>query len=115
MAPRVPRLPKAKPTEVVFVAAAGAAVLAPLYMIMPGAEQRLETQTTKWAPRWEKNISYFTPPVERGVQRIEPPVSRTVQNLEQKLPLEQAAQYVDGKIRAAINKVGGGPSSSSSA
>merc|ERR1739848_954694 len=73
---------------------AGVGVLTPLYMIMPGAEERLSTQTTKWAPRWEKNISYFTPGVEKGVQRVEPPISRAVQRMDERLPLERMAKSV---------------------
>ncbi|KAI5457969.1 hypothetical protein BGZ63DRAFT_427267 [Mariannaea sp. PMI_226] len=99
---RVPRLPKARPSEVLTIGAAGGLVLAPLYLVMPGAEERLQKQTDKWAPRWERNISYFTPPVERGVQRIEPPVSRMVQRVEQRLPLEKMAKSVDKGIRSGI-------------
>lgn len=102
MAPRVPRLPKAKPSEVLCIGAAGVGVLTPLCLMMPGAEERLAHQTLKWAPRWERNISYFTPPIERGVQRIEPPVSRAVQRVEQRLPLQSVAQRVDQGIRSGI-------------
>ncbi|KAL7786041.1 hypothetical protein V8C43DRAFT_147633 [Trichoderma afarasin] len=73
MAPRVPRLPKAKPTEIFCISAAGVGVLAPLYMAMPGAEERLQRQTNKWAPRWERNINYFSSPAERTAQRIDRP------------------------------------------
>ena len=38
MPARVPRLPGAKRSEVLIMGAAGACVLAPLYMIMPGAD-----------------------------------------------------------------------------
>ena len=86
--------------------AAGVGVLTPLYLIMPGAEERLAHQTAKWAPRWERNISYFTPRFERGVQRIEPPVSRMVQRIDEKLPLEKMAKRVDQGIKNGISRFG---------
>ncbi|KAH6885980.1 hypothetical protein B0T10DRAFT_444375 [Thelonectria olida] len=101
---RVPVLPKARRSEVLTFGAAGVGVLTPLYLVMPGAEERLQKQTDKWAPRWERNISYFTPPVERGVQRIEPPVSRMVQRVEERLPLERMAKSLDRGIRGSIAK-----------
>lgn len=104
--PRVPRLPKANATEIFVIAAAGVGVLTPLYMMMPGADQHLERQTTKWAPRWEKNINYFTPPVERNIQRIEPPVSRMVQNMDERLPLERMAKGMEKGIRGGIARFG---------
>jgi hypothetical protein len=115
MPARVPRLPGAKRSEVLIMGAAGACVLAPLYMIMPGADERMEKQTTKWAPRWEKNINYFTPPVEKGVQRIEPPVSRAVQRVEERLPLERMAKSMESGVKKGFEKFtpsNGGPSSS---
>lgn len=104
MRPRIPRLPKAKRSEVLIMGAAGVGVLTPLYMMMPGAEERLAAQTTKWAPRWERNITYFAPPVERGMQRIEPPISRAVQKLDERLPLEKMAKGVDSSIKAGIER-----------
>lgn len=113
---RVPQLPKARRSEIFTFGAAGVGVLTPLYLVMPGAEARLQKQTDKWAPRWERNINYFTPPVERGVQRLEPPVSRMVQRVEQRLPLEKMAKSVDKGIRNSIAKFGpeskSGPSGS---
>ncbi|KAF7563270.1 hypothetical protein G7046_g867 [Stylonectria norvegica] len=108
---RVPRLPPARRSEIIVMGAAGVGVLAPLYFLMPGAEERLATQTNKWAPRWERNLSYFTPPVERGVQRLEPPVARMVQRVENRLPLEKMAKSVDSGIRSGIARFG--PSSGS--
>ncbi|KFH46303.1 hypothetical protein ACRE_028600 [Hapsidospora chrysogenum ATCC 11550] len=104
---RVPKLPVAKRSEVLCIGAAGVGVLTPLYMIMPGAEERMANQTTKWAPRWERNISFFTPPFERGVQRIEPPVARAVQNIDSRLPLERMAKGVHTRIGNSISRFGG--------
>jgi hypothetical protein len=87
--------------------AAGVGVLTPLYLVMPGAEERLARQTVKWAPRWERNITYFTPPVERAVQRIEPPIARAIQRVDNRLPLEKMAKKVDSSIRSGINRFGG--------
>ncbi|KPM37416.1 hypothetical protein AK830_g9143 [Neonectria ditissima] len=103
---RIPRLPQAKRSEIVIFGAAGVGVLAPLYLVMPGAEERLANQTNKWAPRWERNINYFASPVERGVQRIEPPVSRIVQRVEDRLPLEKMAVSVSTGIRNGIARFG---------
>ncbi|OAA52093.1 hypothetical protein NOR_00686 [Metarhizium rileyi] len=101
---RIPRLPRAKRSEVFCMGAAGVGVLTPLYLVMPGAEERLARQTAKWAPRWERNITYFTPPVERAVQRIEPPVSRAIQRVDNRLPLEKMAKKVDSSIRGGISR-----------
>ncbi|KAH7153039.1 hypothetical protein EDB81DRAFT_790339 [Dactylonectria macrodidyma] len=102
---RIPRLPQAKRSEIAVFGAAGVGVLTPLYMVMPGAEERLANQTNKWAPRWERNINYFASPVERGVQRIEPPVSRMVQRVEERLPLEKMAKSMEKGIRKSIDKM----------
>lgn len=104
MRPRVPRLPKAKTSEILSMGAAGVVVLAPLYMLFPGADEKLAKQTTKWAPRWERNITFFAPPVERGMQRIEPPISRAVQRIDERLPLEKMAKGVDSSIKAGIER-----------
>jgi hypothetical protein len=104
---RVPRLPAAKPSEIFCMGAAGVGVLTPLYLVMPGAEERLSNQTNKWAPRWERNVSYFIPPMEKGVQRIEPPVSKMVQRVEDRLPLERMAKSVDKGIRSGIARFNG--------
>jgi hypothetical protein len=111
---RVARLPKAKLSEVLFMGAAGAAVLTPLYLVMPGKNEQLHVanQTSKWAPRWEKNVSYFTPHVERGTQRIEPPVSRLVQSTTERLPLEKMAQGTARRIQNTVDRFG--PKSGSS-
>ncbi|KAK4459222.1 hypothetical protein QBC42DRAFT_11053 [Cladorrhinum samala] len=100
------RLPAATRTEVFCVSAGGLSTLAPLYMMAPGAEERMARQTTKWAPRWERNITFFKSPVERGVQRISPPVARTVQKVQDKLHLEQAAKKTDRGIKAALDRAG---------
>ncbi|RDA89905.1 hypothetical protein CP533_2943 [Ophiocordyceps camponoti-saundersi (nom. inval.)] len=102
---RVPKLPRARPSEMLCMGAAGVGVLTPLYLVMPGAEERLARQTTKWAPRWERNISFFAPPVERTVRRLEPPVARAVQRVESRLPLESMAKRVDAGIRSGLGRV----------
>ncbi|KAL7944901.1 hypothetical protein V8C42DRAFT_324044 [Trichoderma barbatum] len=107
MAPRVPRLPKARPTEIFCISAAGVGVLAPLYMAMPGAEEKLARQTTKWAPRWERNINYFTTPAERTAQRIEPPISKAMKKLDEKLPLEKMAKGMERGIQKSIARFQG--------
>ncbi|RBR05722.1 hypothetical protein FVER53590_09456 [Fusarium verticillioides] len=69
--------------------------------------QKSSAWTNKWAPRWERNVSYFIPPMEKGVQRIEPPVSRMVQRVEDRLPLEKMAKSVDKGIRSGIARFNG--------
>lgn len=106
---RIARLPKAKPIEIVCMGAAGVGVLTPLYMMMPGADQQMAHHTTKWAPRWERNISYFAPPVSKAVQTIEPPVSKAVQNMDKNLPLERMAKGMEKTIRGTIDRFGPKP------
>ncbi|KAK4099292.1 hypothetical protein N658DRAFT_430207 [Parathielavia hyrcaniae] len=100
------RIPAATRTEVLTMASAGAAGFAPFYLMAPGAEERLAKQTTKWAPRWERNITMFVNPVERGIQRVSPPVERTVQKMAQRLPLEKAAKRADRGIKRNLDRMG---------
>ena len=100
------RIPKARSGEVLCFGAAGLSAFAPFYFILPGAEERLATQTARWAPRWERNITFFKSPVERGIQRVTPPVERTVRRIDDKLPLEKMAKNVDARIKRGIERVG---------
>lgn len=101
------RIPAAKSTELLAFAGAGAFVLSPLYMMVPGATERVATQTARWAPRWERNINYFVSPVEKTTQRISPPIERTVKRLDDRLPLGLVARNVDRRIRWGIDRAGG--------
>jgi hypothetical protein len=85
---------------------AGVGAFAPIYMMLPGAEERLAMQTARWAPRWERNITYFVPPVERGIKRVEPPVSKMVKTIDNKLPLEKMAQGIDRRIKKSLERFG---------
>jgi hypothetical protein len=100
-----PRIPKARSSEMLTYGVAGLGAFAPLWFILPGAEERLAAQTARWAPRWEKNISYLVPRVERGIQRVEPPVSRAVRSLDRRLPLEKWAKGVDRRIKNSIDRL----------
>ncbi|KAK0637096.1 hypothetical protein B0T17DRAFT_484530 [Bombardia bombarda] len=100
------RIPAANATEVLCFGAAGVGGFAPFYMMLPGAEERVARQTAKWAPRWERNITFFKSPVERGIQRVSPPVARTVQKIDQKLPLEKMAKRTDHRIAKSVDWVG---------
>jgi hypothetical protein len=86
--------------------AAGVTGFAPFYLMAPGAEERLSKQTTKWAPRWERNITMFRNPVEKGIQRVSPPIERTVHRIEHRLPLEQAAKRTDKSIKKNLDRMG---------
>jgi hypothetical protein len=99
------RIPAATRGEVFCFGAAGVSAFAPFYLMAPGAEERLVRQTAKWAPRWERNITFFKNPVERGIQRVTPPVARTVQRVERRLPLEKVAQRTDKAIHKGIDKM----------
>ena len=103
MAPRIPSTLTRSP-EAICYGAASITALAPLYLLMPGAEERLATQTTKWAPRWERNISVFSPSFEKGVQRVEPPIAKAVRRIENRLPLERVALGVDRRIKSTIER-----------
>ncbi|KAL2145677.1 hypothetical protein VTI28DRAFT_6552 [Corynascus sepedonium] len=100
------RIPAATKTEVFCMGAAGVTGFAPFYLMAPGAEERLSRQTVKWAPRWERNITFFRNPVERGIQRISPPVERTVKRIEHRLPLEKAAKRTDMTLKKNFDRLG---------
>ena len=99
------RIPSASRAEVFCYGAAGVSAFAPFYLLAPGAEERLASQTIKWAPRWERNITFFKSPVERGIQRVAPPIARTVRRVENRLPLEKVAQKTDQGIRRSIDRM----------
>ncbi|KAI1339967.1 hypothetical protein F5Y15DRAFT_381003 [Xylariaceae sp. FL0016] len=99
------RIPKARGTEIATFGIAGVGAFAPFYFMLPGAEERLASQTARWAPRWERNISYFAPPAQRIAQRVEPRVERTVKRIDNKLPLERVALGVDKRIKSGIDKM----------
>lgn len=85
---------------------AGVTGFAPFCLMFPGAEERIARQTVKWAPRWERNITFFKSPVERGIQRVTPPIARTVQRIEHRLPLEKAAKRADRGIKRNLDRMG---------
>ncbi|KAL2755685.1 hypothetical protein ACRALDRAFT_1071095 [Sodiomyces alcalophilus JCM 7366] len=85
--------------EAICYGAATIGGLTPLYFMYPGHDQRLASQTAKWAPRWEKNINYVYPTTERAIKRVEPPVARTVRAVEHRLPLERMAKGVERRLR----------------
>ncbi|KAH8677788.1 hypothetical protein BX600DRAFT_431111 [Xylariales sp. PMI_506] len=102
------RIPKAGATEGVAFATAGVVGFAPFYMMLPGAEERIASQTVKWAPRWERNISYFTAPAQKVAQRVERPVSKTVKKVDDRLPLEKMAKTVDRRIKYGMDRIQNG-------
>lgn len=99
------RIPKARRSEVMLFGAAGVGGFAPFYMMVPGADKRVANQTALWAPRWERNISYFVSPFERGIQRVSPTIEHTVHRIDNKLPLESVAKNVDRRIKKGIDRV----------
>lgn len=100
------RIPAARGSETAIIGMAGIASFAPFYMILPGAEERIASQTVKWAPRWERSISHFAAPAERFAQRAEPRIARTVKRIENRVPLEKMAQNVDRRIKRGIDRMG---------
>ncbi|KAK4158251.1 hypothetical protein C8A00DRAFT_39444 [Chaetomidium leptoderma] len=100
------RIPAATRTEIIAMGAAGVTGFAPFYLMAPGAEARLSKQTVKWAPRWERNITFFKNPVERGIQRVTPPIERTVHRIEHRLPLEKAAKRTEKGIKKNLDRLG---------
>ncbi|KAI0438427.1 hypothetical protein F4803DRAFT_534983 [Xylaria telfairii] len=104
------RIPAARGSERAIIGMAGVASFAPFYMMLPGAEERLASQTARWAPRWERSISRVAAPAARFAQRAEPRVSRTVKKIDNKLPLEKMAQNVDRRIKKGIDRMGMTPS-----
>lgn len=98
------RIPKARASEVAFIGAAGVTSFAPFYMMMPGAEERLASQTVHWAPRWERNISFFRNPAERSIQHVSPSVERTVQRVHARLPMERMAVATHRNIEKGFTR-----------
>ncbi|KAI1826861.1 hypothetical protein F4861DRAFT_18335 [Xylaria intraflava] len=98
------RIPAPRGSETAIFGLAGVASFAPFYMMFPGAEERLASQTARWAPRWERSISRVAAPAERIAQRAEPRASRTVKRVNDKLPLEKMAQNVDRRIKGGIDR-----------
>lgn len=90
--------------EKVCYSVAGVGALAPLYLLIPGASERLAMQTTRWAPRWERNINYFVSPAQRAAVRAEPPIARTVRRIEHRLPLERAAKATERRLRREFER-----------
>ncbi|KAI4599095.1 hypothetical protein KJ359_002052 [Pestalotiopsis sp. 9143b] len=88
------RIPKARASEGFAFATAGVVGFAPFYFMLPSAEARLASQTQKWAPRWERSVSFIASPAERVAQRVEPRVSKNIQKLDNKLPLERMSKAV---------------------
>jgi hypothetical protein len=99
------RIPAARGSETAIFGLAGIASFAPFYMMVPGANERIATQTARWAPRWERSISRLAGPAERMAQRAEPRVSRTVKRIDNKLPLEKMALNVDGRIKRGVDRM----------
>lgn len=100
------RIPAPRRSETITFGCAGVAFFAPFYMMMPGAEERVARQTLKWAPRWERNITFFKSPIERSIQKVTPPVARTVQRVEHRLPLEKVAKRADSRIKKNLDFLG---------
>ena len=100
------RIPAAARSELLFFGAAGATAFAPFYMMMPGASERVAAQTAHWAPRWERNITFFKSPVERSVQRISPPVERTVKKTVARVPMEKVAAGTHRRITKGVERAG---------
>jgi hypothetical protein len=99
------RIPKAGATEGVAFATAGVVGFAPFYFLLPSAEERLAAQTMKWAPRWERRISYVATPAQRVAQRVEPRVAKTVQKVNDRIPLEKVAKRVDRNIEIGMDRL----------
>lgn len=52
------RIPNARSSEILTFGVGGIAAFAPLYMMIPGATERVAAQTARWAPRWYVNNSH---------------------------------------------------------
>lgn len=53
------RIPRAGSSEILCFGVGGVAAFAPLYMMMPGATERVASQTARWAPRWYASFLFF--------------------------------------------------------
>ncbi|KAI1439069.1 hypothetical protein GGR50DRAFT_637287 [Xylaria sp. CBS 124048] len=98
------RIPAPRGSETAVFGLAGLAGFAPFNMMIPGAKERMASQTARWAPRWERSITRVANPAERIAQRVEPPAARTVKTVSESLRLEKMALGVDRRIRGSINR-----------
>ncbi|KAI0025202.1 hypothetical protein F4780DRAFT_775199 [Xylariomycetidae sp. FL0641] len=98
------RIPKARGTELATFGVAGVGAFAPFYFLLPGAEERLASQTARWAPRWERNVGYLAAPAERLAHRVEPRAERLAHRLDDRLPLARVALGVDRRIKNGIDR-----------
>ncbi|KAI0531544.1 hypothetical protein GGR58DRAFT_230727 [Xylaria digitata] len=99
------RIPAPRGSETAIFGMAGVVSFAPFYMMLPGAEERIASQTARWAPRWERSISRVAAPAERFAHRIEPRCERTVKRIESRVPFEKMAQNVDRRIKRGIDRM----------
>jgi hypothetical protein len=99
------RIPRAKASEGVAFGVAGVVGFVPFYFLVPSAQERLASQTLKWAPRWERNISHFAAPARNVAQRVERPVGKTVKKIDDRLPLERMTKNVDRSIKFGVDRV----------
>ncbi|CAG8958791.1 hypothetical protein HYFRA_00011741 [Hymenoscyphus fraxineus] len=96
-------LPKARSfnrSTGVVVGLSGTCAAAPLLFFIPGAEERLIHQASKWGPRWNRGFSRMTPAVQRGAARVEPKMQKTVQVVEP--PFKRAAIAIDRNIKRIL-------------
>jgi hypothetical protein len=73
----------------IFVAVAGTASASPLLFFIPGFEERLAHQASKWGPRWNRGFSHLTPRIERGAMKVDPKMQKGVKMVEP--PFKRAA------------------------
>lgn len=101
MAPRI--------TELLTYLTATTTAFAPIVFLLAGppAQERLATQTARWAPRWERSISRVAPHVERNAVWVGARVERAVKGTEHiwRPRVERVAKGLEGSIRSGVDRV----------
>ena len=91
-------------SEKLFISLAAVVAVFPVLYLSPTLRDRLAAQTIHWAPRWERNITYFVSPAQRAAESVEPPAKRAVGALERAVPMEKGARALHGRIEREVER-----------
>lgn len=88
-----------RPTGVVF-GVAGATAAAPIFFLLPGAEERLAAVAAYWGPRWSRGFARVTPSLRKGTAKSEPKIRKGVKAVEPSF--KKAALGIDRSIQRVL-------------
>jgi hypothetical protein len=93
----IPKASSFKRPGGLLVGISAATMAAPVYFILPGAEERLISQASVWGHRWRRNLSHVTPHVERALTKAEPRIQKGMDRIDP--AMKRAAMGVDKNMR----------------